>query len=92
MGAVGGLLGPRSVLAAVIVTFLVGGVYAIILLVWHGYLRVTAKRYWANLKSFIYTKDFIYVPPSENEKKPKLCYGVAIALGTFISVILKIRF
>jgi len=92
MGAVGGVLGPRGVFAAVIVTFLVGGVYAIILLAWHGYLRESLMRYWTIIKSFLYTKNLTYIPPTENEKKPKLCYGVAIALGTFISVIFKIKF
>ncbi len=91
MGAIGGLLGPRAVFMAGICTFLVGGVYAIGLLAWHGYLRETARRYWLFFKSYILTKGFIYVPPSDNEKKPKLCYGVAIALGTLISVIFGIK-
>jgi hypothetical protein len=30
-----------------------------------------------------------YIPPSANETRPRLRYGVAIALGTLITVIMK---
>jgi len=91
MGAMGALLGPKGVFVAFLFTSIVGGVYAIVLLITHGSLGETARRYWAILKSFILTKNFVYVPPSEREKKPKLRYGVAIALGTLISVLGGIR-
>ena len=87
MGAMGALLGPKGVFIAFLFTSFVGGIYAVVLLITHGSLRETVKRYWAILKSFILTKDFVYVPPSEREKKPRLRYGVAIALGTLISVL-----
>jgi hypothetical protein len=37
------------------------------------------------------TGNVIYVPPSARERKPKLWYGLAIALGTFLSLGLKGR-
>jgi len=86
MGAVGALLGPKGVFIAFLATSIVGGIYAIALLAFHGYLKEALKRYWAIFKTFIFTKKFIYVPPSKREQKPKLCYGVAIALGTLISI------
>ena len=87
MGAIGALLGPKDVFIAFVFTSFVGGIYALVLLIIHGYLSETVKRYWATLKSFVLTRNFIYVPPSEREKKPKLRYGVAIALGTLISIL-----
>jgi len=84
MGAVGGFLGPKGAFIAFLSTSIVGGIYAVVLLVLHGYLN----RYWAILKTFTLTKQFIYNPPSNGEEKPKLYYGVAIALGTIISVVL----
>jgi len=84
MGAVGGFLGPKGAFIAFLSTSIIGGIYAVVLLVLHGYLN----RYWAILKTFILTKKFIYNPPSNGEEKPKLYYGVAIALGTIISVVL----
>jgi len=86
MGAVGAFLGAKGVFIAFLATSIVGGIYAIALLALHGYLKEAFKRYWAILKTFIFTKKFIYVPPSKGEEKPKLRYGVAIALGTIISI------
>ena len=87
MGAVGGLLGPKGVFIAFLATSIVGGIYAIALLAFHGYLQDALKRYGSILKTFLMTGKFIYVPPSKREQKPKLRYGVAIALGTIISIV-----
>ncbi len=86
MGAVGGLLGPKGVFDAFLFTAIIGGIYSIVILAIHGYLKETAKRLLISLKTFIFIKEFIYVTREENKKKPKLCYGVAIALGTLCSV------
>jgi prepilin peptidase CpaA len=88
MGAVGGLLGPKGVFTAFVFTAIMGGLYALALLTFHGHLKETAKRYGAILKTFMLTKELIYTAPAKFEKKPRLCYGVAIALGTLISVAL----
>lgn len=92
LGAVGGLLGPKGVFVAFILTSIVGGIYALILLISHGYFKDTIKRYGAMLKALVFTKRFIYIPSSHKKEKPKLCYGVAIALGTIISIAFKVRF
>lgn len=86
MGAVGGLLGPKGVFDAFLFTAIIGGIYSIVILAIHGYLKETAKRLLISLKTFIFIKEFFYITPAENKKKPKLCYGVAIALGTLCSV------
>jgi prepilin peptidase CpaA len=86
MGAVGGLLGPKDVFAAFLLSAIVGGIYAICLLILCGHLKETGKRYMEILKTFILTKELIYFSSRTGEKMPKLCYGVAIATGTFISV------
>ena len=90
MGAIGGLLGPKGVFKAFLFTAIVGGIYAIVLLASHGYLKETAKRYGKILKAFVLTKQFIYLPAPPAEKKPRLYYGLAIASGTFISFFLDI--
>ena len=86
MGAVGGLLGPRGTLIALLFTAIIGGIYALALLAFHGHLKETAKRYGTILKTFFFTKQFVYIPSPRREKEARLCYGVAIALGTLISV------
>lgn len=64
LGAVGGLLGPTGVALAFLWTAVLGGIYALGLLVFHLLNRTD----------------------SEKREKPKLCYGVVIAAGTFLSV------
>jgi prepilin peptidase CpaA len=80
MGAVGGFLGPKGVFIAFLCTALIGGIYAMAMLAFHGY-----KRYGSILKTFVLTRKIIYIPRSNEEKGFRLCYGVAIALGTLLS-------
>ena len=87
MGAVGSLLGPKSVFVAFLFTAMIGGIYAFFLLILRGFFTKTLGRYAATLKTFVCTKQFIYIPPSKDKNRPKLYYGVAIALGTLASVI-----
>jgi prepilin peptidase CpaA len=87
MGAIGALIGPKAVFSAFLCTALVGGVYAITLLAVYGYVGQTFSRYGIMLKTLCSTGNFAYIQPTEKEKRPLLCYGVAIALGTFLSLI-----
>ena len=90
MGAVGAILGAKGVFVAFLFTAIAGGIYALILFMVR---RRAFKGFWqrqaATLKTFIFTRQFIPIPGDSNEKKPKLCYGVAIALGTLFSVFLE---
>ena len=90
MGAVGGFLGPDGVFAAVIFTALIGGVYALILLGRRGHLKDAVKRYSGMVRTFIATGKLIYAPAPGREEDLKLWYGIAIALGTTVSMGLKI--
>jgi len=86
MGAVGALIGPKEVFIASLFTAVTGGIYALIILALHGYLKENAKRYGIMLKTFLLTRNLVYIPPSERKNNPKLCYGIAIALGTLTSL------
>jgi prepilin peptidase CpaA len=84
MGAVGAITGPKGVLIAALLSAIVGGVYALILLMFNiQYFKDLIKRTALILKSFLITRNVIPIPADEFEKRPKLCYGVAIAIGTF---------
>ncbi len=87
MGAVGAILGAKGVFVAFLFTAIAGGIYALILLLVQ---RRAFKGFWqrqaATLKTFMFTRQFIPIPGDSNEKKPKLCYGIAIATGTLLSV------
>jgi len=85
MGAVGAILGSKGVFVAFLLTAIVGGIYAVILILLN---KKQFKGFFAKqlitLKLFIITRKYILDPVEENNKKPRLCYGVAIALGTVI--------
>jgi prepilin peptidase CpaA len=89
MGVVGAFLGPEGVFIASLFTAVTGGVCAVALLILHGHLKEIIKRYGAMLKTFIFTKNLVYLPPPQGEKKPRLYYGIAITLGTLASLLLK---
>jgi prepilin peptidase CpaA len=83
MGVIGASLGAKGVISVILYTSVVGGIYALILVVskrhqFNGFFRQQLE----GLKSIYLTHSFI--PAVSKEKRPKLCYGVAIALGTFI--------
>jgi len=85
MGAVGAIIGGKSVFVSFLLTALVGGIYAlIIILLNQKQFKGFFKKQLITLQLFILTREFIPDPVEEDNKKPKLCYGVAIALGTFI--------
>jgi prepilin peptidase CpaA len=87
MGAVGGFLGPKGAFFAFLFTALVGGLYALILIIIHGNLKQSCARYGSMMKVLFLTRQWIYLPPGESEQKPRLRYGAAIALGTILSVL-----
>ena len=84
MAGVGSILGPKIVFVAFLFTALTGGIYAIITIMIYGKL----KDYFLSIKTLIFTGKLIIVPAKNAEKLPALYYGVAIAVGTFITVIL----
>ena len=88
MGAVGGFLGPRGVWIAFLFTAWIGGIYALVLLASKGQLRRTGERYLALLRSLISIQGFSRSPSSNRWETPRLRYGLAIALGAFISILL----
>ncbi|MGA1839217.1 MAG: prepilin peptidase [bacterium] len=86
MGGVGGLLGPKGVFTAFLFTALLGGIYSVVLIISQGGFKDIVKRYRMMIKTFILTNRMAYIPPENREKKPVLCYGVVIALGTLLTI------
>ena len=91
MGAVGAMLGPQMVLMAAFYTALAGGVYAIVVIVFHPRAKAIRAALMETIKGFIFFHSLRYNKSKTVEKPPKLCYGVAIAIGTIAAVILKAR-
>jgi prepilin peptidase CpaA len=90
MAAVGGILGARDAFVSFLFICVFGGIYALlVLLIKQKEYRASIRRYAWMLKTFAATGHLTAIPPAEDEKRPKLCYGVAIALGTLCSVFLE---
>ena len=85
MGVIGATLGVGGVFVVIIYTSVVGGIYALVLMVSERYqFSGFFRRQLEGLKSIFLTHSFI--PAIVEKKRPKLCYGVAIAFGTFIYI------
>ncbi len=89
MGAVGAFLGAKGVFYAFLATSIIGGLLAILTLAWSGDLKITLKRYGIMLKTLLFTRQLSYISPTEKVKALKMPYGVAIALGTMTTILLK---
>ncbi len=90
MGAVGAVLGPYGVLYALFCTAVVGGIYAIFVFASNrDYLKRVLSQWMTSLNLYIETGHILRPLPIDMQiKKPVLHYGLAIAIGTFISIAL----
>lgn len=89
MGAIGAIIGPKGVLMAALFTAVAGGIYALVVLLFNlQYFKGFIERNAIMLKAFAYTRHLIPIPANKSEKKPRLCYGVAIAIGTFSYILM----
>jgi prepilin peptidase CpaA len=89
MGAVGSLLGPKMVLTAFLFTAIVGGAYAILVLAQKKLLRDFLSRCRAILTLAVLTRRLPDLPATKAPACPPLRYGLAIALGTLIAILVK---
>ncbi|ACV68458.1 A24 family peptidase [Desulfohalobium retbaense] len=91
MGAIGAVLGAKGVFVSALFTAIFGGLYAVLLLLVHrGYARTLMQRTWEGLKTLVLVRR--YIPdssPQSTNTSPRLCYGIAIALGTLTHVLLQ---
>ena len=85
MGGVGALLGFPAGLNALISSIIVGGFFAAIILLWQGRLVPILKHAASTVWSKIYRAHVpVDAPPQHKDSFP---FGVAIALGTYLTVI-----
>jgi len=90
MGAVGAMLGPEGAVYALFCTVLVGGIYAAVIFALNRqYLKDVLSQWSTSLKLYIRT-GHIFRPLATDGRLngPVLHYGLAIAIGTFLSIAL----
>ena len=85
MGGVGALLGFPAGLNALISSILVGGFFAAIILLWQGRLIPILKYAASKLWSKVWPVHVpLHAPPEHKDAFP---FGVAIALGTYLTLV-----
>jgi prepilin peptidase CpaA len=89
MGAVGSVVGAKGVFLAFLLTAIVGGIYSILFLMVHrSKFKGFMKNQIVTLQLCFVTRNYIPDPISESQGRPRLCYGVAIALGSITYIVL----
>jgi prepilin peptidase CpaA len=89
MGVVGGFLGVKGALSSFLLIALVGGVYALILrVIYKEKLKGLSLKIYHAFLALILTRKYVPDLADAAPGTPKLCYGLAIALGTFIYITL----
>jgi len=90
MGAIGGVLGVKAVFFAFLFIAAVGGIYALIMVgFYRSHFRGFFRKQFDTLLSFILTRKYIPNTEGIEKNRPRLCYGLAIAIGTGIYLILE---
>jgi len=83
MGAVGGFLGAKGVFGAFLLTAIIGGIYALLtIFFFRSHFKNYFKGFWQRSLTFLSTRVYIPDPDDGQTRRPRLCYGLAIALGT----------
>ena len=83
MGAVGAVLGAKGVFFSFLLTALFGGIYSLVVIlmnrqIFRGFFRELLH----TVTTFLLIKKYDPVRVTEHKNKPRLCYGMAIFLGT----------
>jgi prepilin peptidase CpaA len=90
MGAIGGVLGVKAVFFAFLFIAAVGGIYALIMVgFYRSHFRGFFRKQFDTLLNFILTRKYIPNTEGIGKNRPRLCYGLAIAIGTGIYLILE---
>jgi len=89
MAGVGAWLGTDATFVAFLATCLAGGVYALLVMLRNiDYLKAVLSNIWNSFLHIMMTQKFEYSPLAAEQSLPRLCYGVAIAIGTLSTMAL----
>lgn len=95
MGAIGAFVGSKDVFIIFLLTALYGGLYGVIMLIW---IEKSVRRFLKKIFQWILIalptrawnleKKSLEKKSEDLNKKPRLCYGIAIALGGYTFMVL----
>lgn len=82
MAMVGAFLTPQQALLTTAASLIAGGVCGLVLVIWHGQLRLTLERYGLMLRTHSYR-----APATGEVAGQPFPYAIAIFIGTFASTL-----
>ncbi|QJB55234.1 A24 family peptidase [Pseudodesulfovibrio sp. zrk46] len=89
MAGIGAWLGTDATFIAFLATCFAGGVYALLVMFRNvDYMKAVFSNIWNSFLHILVTHKFEYAPLAEAQSLPRLCYGVAIAVGTVATMAL----
>ncbi len=83
LAAVGAIVGPLNVFIGFLIASLLGGLYAVAVMIWHLGLSRTAERIMVLFVTLVFMKANV-ATSLEETSLPKLRYALVIGLGTLI--------
>ncbi|XXJ18636.1 A24 family peptidase [Desulfovibrio caledoniensis] len=87
MAGIGAWLGVEATLTAFLFTCIAGGIYALAVLATNReILKRVLRNIAATFSVFMATRKFEFAPVTAENAMPRLCYGVAIAVGTVVAM------
>lgn len=91
LGAVGSFLGAKGVFWSFLFSAIAGGLYSIILMFVYRkqFAGALSNLYYSGVH-LIMTRKLLDIGTIHTDSRPRLCYGLAIAAGTGIYLIIKI--
>lgn len=85
LGALGALTGPSGVFYIALYAALAGGVYAIIFMIVNNeFGKRLVWKYFSMIRNYLLTRQFVSDDLHIDRNGPKLCYGIAISIGTYL--------
>jgi len=89
MAGIGAWLGANTTFTAFLFTCLAGGIYALFVMLRNpDYLKAVLANIYGTFLRYMTTKKYDYSPVTTELALPRLCYGVAIAIGTVGAMVL----
>ncbi|CCH48690.1 A24 family peptidase [Pseudodesulfovibrio piezophilus] len=88
MAGIGAWLGVNTTFTAFLLTSIIGGIYALLVMIRHReYMKAIFMNIWGTFLRTLSTRTFDYSPIEAKKTLPRLCYGVAITIGTLGAMI-----
>ena len=92
LGAIGAFIGAKDVFIAFLFSGIIGGAYAIIIIVlYRNREEPLLLNFYRFISNIFLTRSYSFKMIQTDSRRPRLCYGLSIAAGTLIYLVLHIN-